>query len=129
MPSERVAEQLKGLPTKPGVYLFRDEKGQILYVGKAKSLRPRVRSYFQARGRDRPTISQLPERVHDVEVIVTSTEVEALHLEQNLVKRHRPPFNVRLRDDKSFPYIAVTVEDDFPRVMFTRRRCARRSTC
>jgi excinuclease ABC subunit C len=122
VPSERVAEQLKGLPTKPGVYLFRDEAGQILYVGKAKSLRPRVRSYFQARGRDRPTISLLPERVHDVEVIVTSTEVEALHLEQNLVKRHRPPFNVRLRDDKSFPYIAVTVEDEFPRVMFTRER-------
>src|SRR3954469_3890117 len=122
MPSERVAEQLKNLPTRPGVYLFRDERGQILYVGKAKSLRPRVRSYFQARGRDRPTISQLPNRVHDVEVIVTQSEVEALHLEQNLVKRHRPPFNVRLRDDKSFPYIAVTVEDEFPRVMFTRER-------
>jgi excinuclease ABC subunit C len=122
MPSERVAEQLKNLPTRPGVYLFRDERGQILYVGKAKSLRPRVRSYFQARGRDRPTISQLPHRVQDVEVIVTQSEVEALHLEQNLVKRHRPPFNVRLRDDKSFPYIAVTVEDEFPRVMFTRER-------
>src|SRR5580765_1177960 len=122
MPSERVTEQLKNLPTRPGVYLFRDERGQILYVGKAKSLRPRVRSYFQARGRDRPTITQLPERVADVEVIVTQSEVEALHLEQNLVKRHRPPFNVRLRDDKSFPYIAVTVEDEFPRVMFTRER-------
>jgi excinuclease ABC subunit C len=122
MPSERVSEQLKNLPTRPGVYLFRDGRGQILYVGKAKSLRPRVRSYFQARGRDRPTISQLPDRVHDVEVIVTQSEVEALHLEQNLVKRHRPPFNVRLRDDKSFPYIAVTVEDEFPRVMFTRER-------
>jgi excinuclease ABC subunit C len=122
VPSERVSEQLKNLPTRPGVYLFRDDRGQILYVGKAKSLRPRVRSYFQARGRDRPTISQLPERVHDVEVIVTQSEVEALHLEQNLVKRHRPPFNVRLRDDKSFPYIAVTVEDEFPRVMFTRER-------
>src|SRR2546423_5105878 len=122
MSSERVREQLKELPTKPGVYLFRDAGGQLLYVGKAKSLRPRVRSYFQARGQERPTISQLPERVHDVEVIVTGTEVEALHLEQNLVKRHRPPFNVRLRDDKSFPYIAVTVEDEFPRVMFTRER-------
>src|SRR5205085_3728326 len=122
MPSERVAQQLKNLPTRPGVYLFRDGRGQVLYVGKAKSLRPRVRSYFQARGRDRPTISQLPDRVHDVEVIVTQSEVEALHLEQNLVKRHRPPFNVRLRDDKSFPYIAVTVEDEFPRVMFTRER-------
>ena len=90
-----VQEQLKGIPAKPGVYLFRDDRGEVLYVGKAKSLRPRVRSYFQARGRDRPTLTQLPERVHDVEVIVTSTEVEALHLEQNLVKRHRPPFNVR----------------------------------
>ena len=122
MPSERVSEQLKNLPTKPGVYLFRDDAAQVLYVGKAKSLRSRVRSYFQARGRDRPAISMLPERVHDVEVIVTSTEVEALHLEQNLIKRYRPPFNVRLRDDKSFPYIAVTVEDEFPRVMFTRER-------
>ena len=113
---------LKSLPAKPGVYLFRDAAGQVLYVGKAKSLRPRVRSYFQQSSDSRATIQQLPERVADVEVIVTGTEVEALHLEQNLVKRHRPPFNVRLRDDKSFPYIAVTVEDDYPRVMFTRER-------
>jgi excinuclease ABC subunit C len=119
---KRVEEQLKGLPAKPGVYLFRGERGEMLYIGKAKSLRPRVRSYFQAGGESRSTIAQLPERVADVEVIVTDTEVEALHLEQNLVKRHRPPFNVRLRDDKSFPYIAVTVEDDYPRVMFTRER-------
>ncbi|TMK75572.1 MAG: excinuclease ABC subunit UvrC [Actinobacteria bacterium] len=116
-----VEEKLKGLPAKPGVYLFRDARGQVLYIGKAKSLRPRVRSYFQ-KGETRATIAQLPERVADLEVIVTDTEVEALHLEQNLVKRHRPPFNVRLRDDKSFPYIAVTVEDEYPRVMFTRER-------
>ena len=120
--SQHVEDQLKGLPAKPGVYLFRDEKGQALYIGKAKSLRPRVRSYFQKSSDLRSTIAQLPERVADIEVIVTDTEVEALHLEQNLVKRHRPPFNVRLRDDKSFPYIAVTVEDDYPRVMFTRER-------
>jgi excinuclease ABC subunit C len=120
--SNHVEEQLKGLPAKPGVYLFRDDKGQVLYIGKAKSLRPRVRSYFQRSGETRAQIAKLPARVEDVEVIVTNTEVEALHLEQNLVKRHRPPFNVRLRDDKSFPYIAVTVEDDYPRVMFTRER-------
>src|SRR5579862_293333 len=120
--SERVHDQLKSLPTKPGVYLFRDADGEILYVGKAKSLRPRVRSYFQRTGDGRAQIRQLPERVADIEVIVTGSEVEALHLEQNLVKRHRPPFNVRLRDDKSFPYIAVTVEDEYPRVMFTRER-------
>ncbi|MGH2972235.1 MAG: excinuclease ABC subunit UvrC [Gaiellaceae bacterium] len=110
------------MPTKPGVYLFRDANGDVLYVGKAKSLRPRVRSYFQRTGDGRAQIQLLPGRVADVEVIVTGSEVEALHLEQNLVKRHRPPFNVRLRDDKSFPYIAVTVEDEYPRVMFTRER-------
>ncbi len=117
-----VENQLKSLPAKPGVYLFRDAEGRVLYVGKAKSLRPRVRSYFQKTNDGRAQIRSLPERVGDVEVIVTGSEVEALHLEQNLVKRHRPPFNVRLRDDKSFPYIAVTVEDEYPRVMFTRER-------
>jgi len=113
---------LKHLPAKPGVYLFRDGRGDVLYVGKAKSLRPRVRSYFQKGGDGRAQIQQLPGRVADIEVIVTGSEVEALHLEQNLVKRHRPPFNVRLRDDKSFPYIAVTVADEYPRVLFTRER-------
>jgi excinuclease ABC subunit C len=120
--ASRLEDQLKQVPAKPGVYLFRDGKGDVLYVGKAKTLRPRVRSYFQ-RGQDgRAQIQSLPDRVADIEVIVTGSEVEALHLEQNLVKRHRPPFNVRLRDDKSFPYIAVTVEDEYPRVMFTRER-------
>jgi excinuclease ABC subunit C len=114
--------KLKPLPAKPGVYLFRDSDGKILYVGKAKSLRPRVRSYFQQGGDTRAGIGGMISRIADVEVVVTGTEVEALHLEQNLVKRHRPPYNVRLRDDKSFPYIAVTVEDEYPRVMFTRER-------
>src|ERR671916_1180112 len=122
MATSQVEQQLKRLPAKPGVYLFRDTRGHVLYVGKAKSLRPRVRSYFQASKDVRSTIAQLPSRVADVEVIVTGNEVEALHLEQNLVKRHRPPFNVRLRDDKAFPYIAVTVQDEYPRVMFTRER-------
>ncbi len=93
----------------------------MLYIGKAKSLRPRVRSYFQS-GETRRGVADLARRIADLEVIVTGNEAEALHLEQTLVKRHRPPFNVRLRDDKSFPYIAVTVEDDYPRVMFTRER-------
>jgi excinuclease ABC subunit C len=120
---ERVkTQQLTGVPAKPGVYIFRDAAGQVLYVGKAKSLRARVRSYFQRGGDGRMGIAQMVDRIADVEVIVTGTEVEALHLEQNLVKRHRPPFNVRLRDDKSFPYIAVTVGDEYPRVMFTRER-------
>jgi excinuclease ABC subunit C len=119
---DRVKTQLKGVPAKPGIYLFRDAAGEVLYIGKAKSLRPRVRSYFQQGGDGRAGIGRMVERVADIEVIVTGSEVEALHLEQNLVKRHRPPFNVRLRDDKSFPYIAVTVADEYPRVMFTRER-------
>jgi excinuclease ABC subunit C len=123
MAENRIESQLKRLSTGPGVYIFRDSQSEVLYVGKAKSLRQRVRSYFQAGSSDtRQGIKHMASRVETIETIVTSTEVEALHLEQNLVKRHRPPFNVRLRDDKSFPYIAVTVEDDYPRVMFTRER-------
>jgi excinuclease ABC subunit C len=123
MPSEQIEAQLKRIPAASGVYLFRDTAGEVLYVGKAKTLRPRVRSYFQAGSSDtRQGIRAMANRVETIETIVTSSEVEALHLEQNLVKRHRPPFNVRLRDDKSFPYIAVTIEDDYPRVMFTRER-------
>ena len=118
---ENLEGKLRTLPRSSGVYLFRDDAGEVLYVGKAKSLRPRVRSYFQ-RGDARTGTAQLAERIDDVEVIVTRTEAEALHLEQNLVKRHRPPFNIRLRDDKSFPYIAVTLTDEYPRVMFTRER-------
>lgn len=117
-----VEASLRQLPDAPGVYLFRGGDGSVLYIGKAKSLRARVRSYFQRGGDGRPGATQLVERVHRVETIVTGTEVEALHLEQNLIKRYRPPFNIRLRDDKSFPYIAVTVEDEYPRVMFTRER-------
>ena len=119
--SERVEAQLKGLPAQSGVYLFRDERDEVLYVGKAKSLRARVRSYFRG-GDARAGLERMVTRVERIEIIVTQSEGEALHLEQNLIKRHRPPFNVRLRDDKSYPYIAVTVGDDFPRVMFTRER-------
>jgi excinuclease ABC subunit C len=120
--SDRVRAQLEALPKGPGVYLFRGEDGAVLYVGKAKSLRSRVRSYFQKTGDTRLGSAQLVDRIRDVETIVAGTEAQALHLEQSLVKRHRPPFNIRLRDDKSFPYIAVTVEDEYPRVMFTRER-------
>jgi excinuclease ABC subunit C len=118
---ENLEEKVRSLPRGSGVYLFRDEAGAVLYVGKAKSLRSRVRTYF-LRGDTRPGIDRLVPRIADVEVIVTRNEAEALHLEQNLVKRYRPPFNIRLRDDKSFPYIAVTLEDEYPRVMFTRER-------
>ena len=118
---ENLEGKVRALPRGAGVYLFRDERGEVLYVGKAKSLRSRVRTYFQ-RADGRRGMDRLGPRIADVEVIVTRNEAEALHLEQNLVKRHRPPFNIRLRDDKSFPYIAVTLEDEYPRVMFTRER-------
>ncbi len=119
--TERIEAQLKAIPAKPGVYLFRASNDTVLYVGKAKSLRSRVRSYFRA-GDTRRGLDALTSRVERIEVVVTSTETEAFHLEQNFIRRHRPPFNVRLRDDKSYPYIAVTVDDDYPRVMFTRER-------
>jgi excinuclease ABC subunit C len=120
--NDTLTSRLEAVPRTPGVYLFRGSGGDVLYVGKAKSLRSRVRSYFQRTGDTRLGSAQLVERISDVETIVTGTEAEALHLEQSLIKRHRPPFNIRLRDDKSFPYIAVTVEDEYPRVMFTRER-------
>jgi excinuclease ABC subunit C len=118
----RLEARLAALPAGPGVYVFRDADGAPLYVGKAKSLRGRVRSYFQRGGDARLGSAQLVDRIADLETIVTGTEAEALHVEQSLVKRYRPPFNIRLRDDKSFPYIAVTVADEYPRVMFTRER-------
>ena len=109
------------------MYLFRDAKGK-LYVGKAKSL-PAGAQLLQRSSDTRASIGGMIDRIADLEVIVTGNEVEALHLEQNLVKRHRPPYNVRLRDDKSFPYIAVTVEDEYPRVMFTRERQFYAASC
>ena len=116
-----IDEQLQALPDTSGVYLFRAADEEVLYVGKASSLRSRVRTYFRG-GDSRVGLDRLIERVARIEVIVTQSAGEALHLEQNLIKRHRPRFNVRLRDDKSYPYIAVTVRDEFPRVMFTRER-------
>lgn len=116
-----IRERARALPDSPGVYLFRDRDGELLYVGKAKSLRKRVGSYARAdRALERRT-AELVLRVAEVEVTATGTETEALLLEQTLVKHHRPPFNIRLRDDKSYPMIAVTVGDRFPRVLFTRR--------
>ncbi|HEX8721766.1 MAG TPA: GIY-YIG nuclease family protein, partial [Pyrinomonadaceae bacterium] len=114
-------EKLKNLPTSPGVYLHKDAGGKIIYVGKAKNLRNRVRSYFQSgRGHDRKT-RELVRRITDLEFIVTDTEVEALVLESNLIKQHKPRYNVLLKDDKQYPHLKLTVSEAFPRVMITRR--------
>ncbi len=119
-PTDAVAEKLKNLPAKPGCYIYRDEKNEVLYVGKAISLKSRVRSYFQSSTRHGNRIARLVAKVRDIEWIVVDSELEALVLECNLIKQHRPPYNVRLRDDKSYPYITITSEP-FPRLMFTRR--------
>jgi excinuclease ABC subunit C len=118
--TEAVAEKLKNLPGKPGCYIFKNEAGDVLYVGKALVLKNRVRSYFQASTRHGARIGRMVSKVRDFEWIVVDSELEALVLECNLIKKHRPPYNVRLRDDKSYPYIAITNEP-FPRVIFTRR--------
>lgn len=115
-----VLERLKKLPIQPGCYIYRDAKGDVLYVGKALVLKNRVRSYFQASTRHGARIARMVRRVADIEWIVVDSEIEALVLECNLIKQHRPPYNVRLRDDKSYPYIAITKER-FPRVLFTRK--------
>lgn len=114
---------LRRLPTRPGVYLLKDAAGRVLYVGKAQNLRSRVRSYWQ---KEAPSVGQqlirtAIDRVDDIEVTVTDSVSEALLLEGNLVKRFQPPFNVRLKDDKSYPYIKITLADDFPRIERTRR--------
>jgi excinuclease ABC subunit C len=114
-------EKLQNLPTQPGVYLHKDEAGKIIYVGKAKNLRNRVRSYFRStRGHD-PKTRELVRRIRDLEFIITDNEVEALVLESNLIKQHKPRYNVLLKDDKQYPHLKLTINEPFPRVMITRR--------
>jgi excinuclease ABC subunit C len=108
------------LPTSPGVYIFKDAADRVIYVGKAKNVRSRVASYFTRSGDGRPKIAELRERVRRIDFIVTGSETEALVLEANLIKRHRPRFNASLKDDKSYPYIVVTTGDEYPRVFATR---------
>ncbi len=116
-----LAEKLEQLPTRPGVYLFKGADGAILYVGKARVLRDRVRSYFQA---SRPTElhkSRMVEEIADLDLVVTDSEMEALALENNLIKRHKPPYNLRLRDDKNHPYLKLTLAEEYPRLYVVRR--------
>jgi excinuclease ABC subunit C len=121
----QVAETLKAkldtLPAKPGCYLMKDAEGNVIYVGKAVNLRARVRSYFQAAAGLSPKTTRLVAHIADLEWIVTPSELEALILENNLIKRHRPRYNVRLRDDKTYPYIKIHWQDAYPKVTITRR--------
>ncbi|MDI6815523.1 MAG: excinuclease ABC subunit UvrC, partial [Dehalococcoidales bacterium] len=121
MTNSLITEQLRQLPTSPGVYLMRDAEGNILYVGKAANLRQRVRSYFGARQELSPKLQQMVTRVNDLDFFVTTSEQEALILELNLIKRHHPRYNVRLKDDKTFPYLKIDLNEDWPGVHITRR--------
>ncbi len=116
-----VAGKLPHLPDSPGVYLWKDDAGTVLYVGKAKRLRSRVRSYFASDHRESVKTRALVGRISDLETLVVPSEAHALVLEANLIKEYRPKFNIALRDDKSYPYIKVTVQEHFPRVWVTRR--------
>ncbi len=122
-----LAEQRRGLPDQPGVYLFRDAKGRVVYVGKAKSIRKRVASHFSkadvgGRGNHSPGHAEMVGSVEHIEFVVVASEAEALLAEQSFIKQYRPRFNIRLRDDKSYPFIAVSLDEDYPRVYFTRER-------
>jgi excinuclease ABC subunit C len=124
--SEKLADQRRELPNAPGVYVFRDKAGDALYVGKANSIRKRVASHFAGKGSGRGAgmggTAELIDRTESIETLVTQTEAEALLAEQSFIKRYRPRFNIRLRDDKSYPYVGVSLDEEFPRVYFTRER-------
>jgi len=115
-----IEEKLKEIPRSPGVYLHKDAAGKVIYVGKAKNLRSRVRSYFRARPFDRKT-DALVGQISDLEFIVTDSEAEALILEATLVKQHKPRYNIKLQDDKSYPHLKLTINEPFPKVVITRR--------
>lgn len=117
---EKLKHQIDRLPVEPGVYLFKDAKGQIIYVGKAKELRTRVRNYLREGGDGRYHIQFLVQRVHDLDYIVTETEQEALILENNLIKKHRPRYNIFLKDDKTYVHVRLNVEHPFPRLTIVR---------
>ena len=120
--SERLAARLREIPAEPGCYLMRDSEDAILYIGKAKVLRNRVRSYFHESGGHSPRISLMVRQICEIEFIVTDSEAEALALEANLIKNHQPHFNVLLKDDKKYPYLCITWSEPYPRIFITRRR-------
>ncbi|WP_143321481.1 excinuclease ABC subunit UvrC [Clostridium sp. HBUAS56010] len=115
-----IEEELKKLPSQPGVYIMHDKRDEIIYVGKAISLKNRVRQYFQSSRNKTSKIEQMVSRIARFEYIITDSELEALVLECNLIKEHRPRYNTMLKDDKTYPYIKVTVYEDFPRILFSR---------
>ncbi|MGL6341493.1 MAG: excinuclease ABC subunit UvrC, partial [Waterburya sp.] len=121
---ERLETLLKEIPAEPGVYFMRSSNGEILYIGKSKKLRSRVRSYFRALQELSTRIAMMVHQIADIEFIVTDTEAEALALEANLIKQHQPHYNVLLKDDKKYPYVCITWSENYPRIFITRKRRA-----
>ena len=119
--SDSIKNALAVLPDKPGVYLMHDAEGKVIYVGKAVVLKNRVRSYFRNLASHTPKVKAMVAKIAEIETIVTSSEVEALILECNLIKKYRPRYNISLKDDKTYPYLKVTMQEDFPRLYMTRR--------
>src|SRR5881409_3108586 len=119
--AERLKARLKELPDRPGVYLHKNAEGEVIYVGKARNLRNRVGSYVVGKGDRDPFGNALVKEIEAIDFVTTNNELEAILLENNLIKTHQPRYNVLLRDDKTYPYIKVTMSEDFPRVVFTRR--------
>ena len=119
--SPTLDEKLKSLPTSPGCYLYKDAAGEIIYVGKAVNLRNRVRSYFQKGAQHTAKTRKLVSRIADMDIVVVDSELEALVLECNLIKQHQPHYNVRMRDDKHYPYLVLTMKEPFPRLLITRK--------
>ena len=119
---DRLKLRLKDVPPEPGCYLMRDQNDRILYIGKAKALRNRVRSYFQNSQNHSPRISLMVRQICEIEFIVTDSEAEALALESNLIKQNQPHFNVLLKDDKKYPYLCITWSEAYPRIFITRQR-------
>ena len=116
-----IEEELKKLPARPGVYIMHDASDAIIYVGKAISLKNRVRQYFQTSRNKGVKIERMVTQIARFEYIITDSELEALVLECNLIKEHRPKYNTMLKDDKSYPFIRLTVEEDYPRILFARK--------
>jgi len=118
---ESIAQTLAVLPNLPGVYIMHDARGKVIYVGKAIILKNRVRSYFRESSKQSPKVKALVAKVEEIETIVTANEMEALILECNLIKKYRPRYNISLKDDKTYPYLKITLQEDFPRIFVTRR--------
>ena len=118
--NDLLKNKLDNLPEKPGVYLMRNADNTVIYVGKAKILKNRVKQYFQSQANQPIKVRKMVEHISDIDYIITDTEVEALMLECNLIKQYRPYYNIMMKDDKSYPYLKLTLGDDYPKLEFTR---------